>query len=427
MKTIYNILSVLLLLLIISSCEKNLETITNPKDYQAYLDVKTELNKEDLNFWENKLNENPNQFPYLIKIANAQTQLFNETGNIDYLVDASSNLEKANQQTKFKNANYLRSLARNYISQHKFLEAIELLKKAEKNGENLKSTQKMLFDVYLELGNKNQAFYYLSQFRNAQDFDYLIRNSKWNDHKGNLNQAIYSMENATKIAEKSKNKNLIEWSYTNLADFYGHAGRIKDSYNHFLKALAINPLNAYAKKGISWIVFSHEKNPKEALRIINAIASNHNTPDLSLLKVEIAEYENNKDAKNESINEYLTLVNNPKYGDMYNKYNVLLYSENQETIRKAIDIAQKEIKNRPTPQSYDLLAWSYYNSDKKPEALQIVENKIVNKTFEPDVLFRVAQIYKANGELKKAQKLKKELIESLFELGPSMEMDIKNI
>lgn len=427
MKTVYKIFSVFFLLLIISSCEKKQEKITNPKDYEAYLNVDEEVDMEELNFWTNKLKSTPNQFPYLVKIASAQTQLFNETGNINYLANASSNLERANQQTKYNNASYLRSLARNYISQHKFLEALELLKKAEENKQNLESTQKMLFDVYLELGNNNKAFHYLSQFRNIQKFDYLIRNSKWNDHEGKLDQAIFYMENATSIVERTKNKSLMEWSYTNLADFYGHAGRIKASYNYFLKALAINPSSAYAKKGISWIIFSHEKNSKEALRIIDAIATTYNTPDLFLLKAEIAEYENNTKVKEESINEYLTQINNPNYGDMYNKYNVLLYNKNTETVPKAIHIAQREIKNRPTPLSYDLLAWSYFNSGKKSEALQIVENNIINKTFEPEVLFHVAEIYKANGEIEKAQKLKKELIESLFELGPLMEMNIKNI
>jgi hypothetical protein len=40
-------------------------------------------------------------------------------------------------------------------------------------------------------------------------------------------------------------------------------------------------------------VFSHEKNPKEALRILNTILLQHKTPDYYLLKAEIAEYMGN--------------------------------------------------------------------------------------------------------------------------------------
>jgi hypothetical protein len=36
------------------------------------------------------------------------------------------------------------------------------------------------------------------------DYDYLIRLAKWNDHKGDLKTAITFMEKARDIAEKKK-------------------------------------------------------------------------------------------------------------------------------------------------------------------------------------------------------------------------------
>jgi hypothetical protein len=41
-------------------------------------------------------------------------------------------------------------------------------------------------------------------------------------------------------------------------------GRIQESYDSYLKTLAIDPNYSYALKGIAWIVFSHERNTKEA-------------------------------------------------------------------------------------------------------------------------------------------------------------------
>ena len=92
-----------------------------------------------------------------------------------------------------------------------------------------------------------------------------------------------------KKAEEANDKALKIWSYTNLADFYGHNGQIEESYNLYLKSLALDNNNAYAKKGIAWIVFSHDKNPKEALRILDIISDEHFSPDYFLLKAEIAE------------------------------------------------------------------------------------------------------------------------------------------
>ncbi|WP_290683271.1 hypothetical protein [Kordia sp.] len=64
--------------------------------------------------------------------------------------------------------------------------------------------------------------------------------------------------------------------------------------------MALNPNDAYAKKGVAWIVFSHEKNPEEALRILNTIMSQHKAPDYYLLKAEIAEFMGKEQKKNKT-------------------------------------------------------------------------------------------------------------------------------
>ncbi|MFV9550278.1 tetratricopeptide repeat protein [Algibacter sp. PT7-4] len=418
-------------LLLIVSCNKKDKQITNTADYSKYIaqvdNEMLQVVKEDFKFWEKKLEKDPIQFPYLAKAAASQSQIFNKTGNIKALIKAETLLIKSNKATQYNNAGYLRALARNYVSQHRFKEALKLLKKAETNGEGLKGTQKMLFDVHLELGHFNEAKQYLEKIRRKSDFDYLIRLSKWADHKGNLEAAIKYMEQAKNIAEASNVPATKQWVYTNLADYYGHAGKIKASYNHYLKALKLDPNNAYAKKGIAWIVYSYEKNPDQALYILNEINKTYNAPDYHLLKAEIAEFKGDLDLKDKELELYFKAVKNAKYGVMYNAYNALLYAENKKQTANALKLANVEIENRPTPQSYDLLAWTHFNHGDVKEALKIIEKHVVGKTSEPDVLFRIAQIYKANGKTNQAKQLKEELLESVFELGPLMEAEIKNI
>ncbi|NNC69415.1 MAG: tetratricopeptide repeat protein, partial [Flavobacteriaceae bacterium] len=297
--------------------------------------------------------------------------------------------------------------------------------KAEQNGEKRMATQKMLFDVYLELGDDDLAEAYLNKFKNLSDFDYLIRLAKWSDHQGNLENAITYFEMAKRIAESAKNKNQLQWIYSNLGDVYGHANRISDSYDHYLKALELNPDDAYSLKGIAWIIYSHEKNPKEALRILDRVTEMNASPDYFLLKAEIAEFMNDSLAKEKNLNRYLQLVTNKNYGQMYNKHNILLATDEFDNATNALEKAQQEIKLRATPQSYDLLAWSYYVNGDVKKALTIVEEKVVNKTFEPEVQYHIAEIYKANGLGKDAKKLKRELLESAYELGPLLIEKIK--
>ena len=414
------------------SCKKNqAKQITNSKEYQAFLNIdkNTALQNAqvELNFWNSKLEKTPNQYPYYSKIATANTQIFNLTGNINQLKEAEQNLLAINKKTNFNNAGYLRSLAKNYISQHRFKEALELITKAAYNGEKLQQTHFMLIDVHLELGNLKKAEKYLSKVKNFSDFDYLIRLSKYNDHIGNLDNAILYLEDALAIAKSSKNYGLIQWNYTNLGDYYGHAGRIKDSYDAYLNALKINPNNSYAKKGIAWIVYSHERNPKEALRILASVSKENTAPDYHLLRSEIAEFMGDLSESENQKKIYLSKVKDEKYGAMYAKYNVLLFADDNTKKSQALEIAKTEVKARPTAQSYDLLAWAYYKNGNTEKAVTITKKFVIGKTFEPEALLHTAAILKANGNQKEAQEIKNQLLGAIYELGPTSEQEIKNI
>lgn len=412
-------------------CTTTPKKITNSNDYEAYLELPENQTLEsalkDREFWKQKLEDNPTQFPFEAKLASSYSHLFSITGQIEYLIKAENHLINVIEATQHKSPEYLKALASNYISQHRFKEALDLLTKAELIGDKLKSTQKMLFDVHLELGNYGMAKMYLDQFLSFSDFDYLIRLAKWSDHQGNLEAAIKYMEQAKAIAETSNLPEIKKWAYTNIADFYGHEGQIQKSYQHYLKALALDPNDAYSKKGIAWIVYSHEKNPDEALRILNKVTESYHAPDYYLLMAEIADFDGNMDLKNEALEQYKTAVKHSGYGDMYNKYNVLLLTDEGENMDEALTIAKIEVQHRPTPESYDLLAWAYYKQGHLNDALDIVNNHIIDKTYEPHILYHVAEIYKAAGMTKEVKPLKEELLGSLYELGPTMVTKINQL
>jgi hypothetical protein len=112
---------------------------------------------------------------------------------------------------------------------------------------------------------------------------------------------------------------------------------------------------------------------------------------------------------------------------MYNKYNALLFSDSTDKVAQAITIAEKEISNRPTSESYDLLAWAYYNNKEYKKALDISEKHTIGKSHEPLILFHNELILKANNKLTENNSNKKELLASIYELGPNLEKDIKNL
>ena len=431
MKTIKTLSVILFTALLLLSCNQKSNKIIAQKDYNKYLEIKDNKSRDfaqsEINFWQKKYDKTPNQTSYLSLLASNYSKLFENTGNVKYLYKVEALLLQVNKEYHYAGVAPIRSLGRNYISQHRFKEALALANKALAIGEGMKETQKLLFDVNMELGNYTDAEKNLKYLNDSSDFDYLIRVSKWNDHLGDLKTAITFMEKAKDIAITYDNKSLKIWTFSNLGDLNGHAGNIQTSYDYYLKTLAVEPNNSYALKGIAWIAFSHEKDTKEANRIIDNISKRHHTPDFYLLKAQIAEYENDFLSKKTNLNDYFNMLNTINYGAMYNKYNTLIYADDKNTVAKALEIAKIEIDHRPTPDSYDLLAWSYYNLGDSKKALAIEEEYVVGKSFEPKLNYHLATIYKANNMIAKIAPIKEELLKSTFELGPNLEKKIINL
>ncbi|WP_299210077.1 tetratricopeptide repeat protein [uncultured Dokdonia sp.] len=425
MKSIYLVICLCFLF----ACQE--KQITDSEDYNIYLvnqdTPSKDLTTQHLQFWNTRIKEDSIQIIALGKSAQEYTALFETKGTIESLKNAEIALQKAADNAYIGKDTYLRALAKNLISQHRFKDALHALAKAEKFFPNKRATQLMQFDVAMELGDYDNAEAYLKSITDFSDFNYLIRLAKWNDYKGDLDATIHYMEQAKTIAEYSNNEALELWTYTNIADYYGHAGRIQDAYKHYLKSLAIDPNNAYAKKGIAWIAYSHEKNPTEALRILDAIQKQHQSPDYFLLKAEIAEYQNDPISQKEYITAYFEAIKNPAYGVMYNTYTAEILLGKEGRYDEALAIAQQEVENRPTPQSYDLLAYVYQQKGDYKKALDIAEKYVANKTYEPVANYHLAEIYKANGLYDRVAPIKKELLDASYELGPVTTSAIKNL
>lgn len=429
MKTKLLILFGLLLTISCNESTQNKETqISHPEDYNNYLAVqKARTNSPYFELWNSKITSDSIELPSFSAVAGQYNLFFESTGDIAYLQKAGQALEKAVEITNLDKDKYYRSLARNYISQHRFKEALIYADSAAELSKNIPATQHLLFDVHMELGNYKKADSIMKKFADPEDFDYIIRAAKWNDYIGKLDMTVMYMEKAKEKAEASKNRGKLLWVYSNLGDFYGHDGQVEKSYEHYLKTLEIDSSNAYAKKGIAWIAYSKDKDDKEAQRILDSVLTGHVSPDYYLLKAEIAEFSNDKKAKKAAMDSFWELANNRAYGGMYNTYKIEAYLEDPSTKEKGLALAKKEVQNRATPETYHLLALATLENGDKEEALKIINAHVVDKTFEPTALLTMAKVYKANLMPEKVKELKEELLEAGYELGPVTLKEIQSL
>lgn len=422
-------LTIVAVLFLAVSCQQQKKPITSIADYQYYLSPSKVASHHstdaEMKFWNDRLSKNTSDEASVVKLAGLYAERFRTSGIVDDILISDSLYLKVLANTPSGNVDIYHCLASNAITQHKFRLANNYAEKALALKEKKAATLLILTDVALELGDYSRATQTLKEFRNKHSFAYLIREAKLKDHEGNLDSSILLME---KAYERIKgNKSLSQWSLTNLADMYGHAGRIDDAYQTYLKVLKDNPTDDYALKGIAWIALSRDHNTVDAERIIKILASRKRMPEAYLLLAEIAEVNGKENEKMNYLMNFKSMVDQSGYKTMYNKYLATLEAEELKNPEACITIANEEILNRPTPQSYDLLAWGYYHQKKYKEALEVIQRKVENQTFEPDAFYHMGMIYAANGNMESARKYLSNALTSEFELGPSVSKRINEM
>ena len=418
MKKINVIIAVLLNLLI--ACNEE-QSITKREDYFDFLDpekITLVSDQKEIRFWEDRLRQKKDDDVSMLKLAGLFVEEFKSNGEISFLKKSDSLYNIVLNRTPFDKASIYQSLAANAITQHKFREAEKHITKALMIGDQKATSKLMLADVSIELGAYDWAQRILKDFKNKNSFAWLIRKAKLKDHEGDLDSAIILMERAYERIEG--NKSLACWTLSNLGDMYGHAGRIEQSYKNYLKVLELNPDDDYCLKGIAWIALSHDHKFEEAHEIIEFLSKKNRMPEAHLMLAEIAAGKGDEQERIHQLTLFKSMVDIPPYRLMYNKYLAQIEAEDFQRPDKCIEIANQEVKNRPTPQSFDLLAWGYYLKGDSTKALEIGRDYVENQTFEPDALYHLGVIYKSNGFVKQGDKLLEEAHKSSFELGPSV-------
>ena len=415
------IYSLLLYVIIFNSC-KNKKNIVNTGDYNQYMQAtsSTKLAEIDteLKFWTDRVKKNPEDLASQSKIAGLTSRRFSFSGNIAEVHIADSLFREINKINKSFTSGTYRALAANDITQHKFREAGAFIDSALKMGDDKYMSVLMEIDIAMELGDIYRARTALASLKDKTDFAYLVRSAKMHDHIGEGEEAISILKQALKNLNPEFDKANYIWAKTNLGDWLGHNNHFAESYQSYLDALKVEPENHHALKGIAWLAFAHDKNTAEAKRILTYLMKVHPVPDYKLMMGEIAAFENNTAEKEKYWNEFIAEVSDPLYGDMYNKYVFNLQADELKNYKEALRIAQREVDNRPTALSYDMLAYSLYKNGDIEKANSIVKSYVAKKCFEPFSIYHQGLIYKAAGDKKKAEKNLKLAAESEFELGP---------
>ncbi len=425
-----NLLKALMALLIFSSCNKDKEPIVSVafvdslfSHYNIPSSIKN--NQADIQFWKSRIQTNTPDYSNTSKYAAALVKRFHFSGNISDLAISDSLLLKLSNDYNSKEAGPVLSLIGHAILQHRFKEADSLLALAKVIGIKKYESAAISFDVDFELGRILQAKEDLKNIKIENDFGYQFRKSKMMHYNGELDSSITSMQKAAENAGQDKGLKLAALS--NVGDLFLHAGKMEKAYQSFVECIQIDPADLHSIMGIGWIALVEDKNGSLAERIFQFVATKTQSPDPLFKLIAVAEQRDDKVSALKYANAFEQKVTDPLYGNMYTKYLLQLYTGILNKPLLAEAIANKELQNRRTPQTYAWYVWSLLCNNKKDEALHIYQKYVSGKPLEGLELYWMGKFMLSIKKGYNAKQYLDNASKNMYDLNPSVVKDLDKL
>jgi len=378
------------------------------------------INESDLEFWQNRVQRGPENFVNLSKYASALTSRFHMYGDISDLMLADSIMQKITSQ--YNEPWMLLSLAGYKMMQHRFEEAKDYVDTVVEMKAEKYAAQMMLFDADFELGDEYHSDYILKRNYSPSDYAYNFRLSKFDHYKGAIDSAIAHMMKAASLATASPY--LKTAALSNAADLCIHNGEMKKAAALYERCIRFNSCDFHSIIGLGWIALVHDRNDSLAQKVFAFTAKNLKSPD-PLLKLSQSYELSDTATSKKYAQDFVTQASKPVYGNMYNKYLILVYTSVLNNPEKALVIAQKEMTNRRTPQTASWLAWCLFLNNRQHEAYKIYRQFVSGRPLEALELYWVGKMMKGQGKGYNAKQFFKAAEKNKYDFSPAMIKDLE--
>lgn len=379
-------------------------------------------NETDLQFWKNRLDPKNPGLVNELKYAAALIQRFHLSGGINDVITADSILHVADKTFNHKESSPNMALVRNSMLQHRFTQADSLLDEAKKTDVKPYDAITTSFDVDFELGRYQFAEAALQKITDYKDYGFNFRLAKLAHYKGELDSSIAAMQRASIIA--GKDIYLKQAALSNEADLYLHSGNLQRANDLYMESIRLSAADLHSVMGLGWIALVHDKNDSLAKKIFLFARSKTKSPDVVFKLVQLAEARGDSVLQMKYAGEFASIVSEPVYGNMYNKYLIELYTGILNDPAKAETIAAKELLNRFTPQTYAWYVWALYSNNNIAEAERAFQEHVSGKPLEGLELYWMGKFMQGQGKKYNAKEFFKAAHKNRYDLGPGMLKDL---
>ena len=381
-------------------------------------------NDSNINFWKRRMEAQPDDYVNGPEYASALSMRFRLYAGINDLLTADSLFERSNEANREQEPGIFRTLASLNMLQHKFRQADSILQKAIKiEGPSLPNCF-LDFDISFELGRYAKAKNLLTSLQLGNSYGYLFRRSKLEHYNGSLDTAITYMLRAAKKA--GNNNYLKQAALSNAADLYVHKGNLDEACRLYIESIQTDAGDYHSIMGLGWIALVHDKNELLAEKIFQFVSTHSNTPDVLLKWEQLAETKNDSAMKKKYADKFVMKVNDSKYGGMYSKYLIDLYTGILHEPGKAVMLAEREMYIRPTPQVMAWYCWSLFCDNKPGLAYRIYRQFVSGKPLEGLELYYMGKLMAGLQRKYNAQQFLNAAYKNRYDLSPFKQKDLEH-
>jgi len=382
-------------------------------------------NEQDIAFWKKRIQPNTPDYTNTSRYAAALMARFQLLGDIADVQAADSVLLKQVKDFNGKEAASYLSLVPHAILQHQFVKADSLLSIAKNIGLKNYESFATSFDVDFELGRITLAELDLKNIKDLKDFGFQFRTSKMMHYTGNLDASISAMKEAAALGASVPV--LQQSALSNLGDLYIHSGALQKAADCFTQCIKTNAADLHSLMGLGWIALVKDHNDSLAERIFRFVSTKTKSPEPLFKLIAVAQQRGDSVLELQYAKAFEQAVTGSRYGNMYNKYLIQLYTGILNAPAKAVAIAQRELYNRNTPQTNAWYAWSLAKNNEAAKAAAVYEEKVSGKPLEGLELYWMGKLMQQLNKGYNAKQFFEEAIKNKYDLSPAVVKDITTV
>jgi tetratricopeptide (TPR) repeat protein len=337
------------------------------------------------------------------------------SSDMSYLSRAEEALKKSVELTP-ASAGAWSHLAYVFVTRHQFAEAVTHAARAIALDAGGADAYGVMGDALLELGRYEDA---AAAYRQMVDLDGSLasysRLAGLKNLQGDVQGAIADLELAIRLGKANASpREAVAWAHWQLGGEHFALGSLEAAEAQYREALDLMPGYYRALSGLAQIRAAQGRLEdaaelyRKSLEVIplpetaaalGDVLARLGRPDEARRKYALVEYIGTLNAVNQA---------------MYNRELALFYADHDIKLDRALDLTEREIKERKDIYGYDALAWVLYKSGRPAEASAAMVEALRLGTRDPRLFFHAGMIHARLGDHARAR----EYLERVRALNP---------